>query len=177
LSYSNNSTGNSITVNLATGTATGFTSIFNIENVTGSRNANTLVGNNLANNLIGGAGKDILTSGLGGDTFGVTNLAHSSLASFDHITDLEVSTDSIDGAVAIAAGGVADLGGVASLNATSIGTVLTVTTFGANQAATFTVGSRTFLALNNAVAGFQAGNDGIIEITGYGGNLANLAII
>lgn len=56
-----------LTVNLATGTATGFASIAGIENVTGSNGNDTLTGNDGNNVLIGGSGDDILTGGNGDD--------------------------------------------------------------------------------------------------------------
>jgi hypothetical protein len=56
-----------VTVNLATGTASGFTSISSIENVTGNGGADTLIGNAGANALVGGAGVDSLNGGAGGD--------------------------------------------------------------------------------------------------------------
>ncbi|MEY4746426.1 MAG: hypothetical protein RLZZ442_1018, partial [Cyanobacteriota bacterium] len=37
--------------------------------------------------------------------------------------------------------------------------------------------TRTFVALNDAVAGFQATGDALIEITGYAGDLRGLAVI
>jgi Ca2+-binding RTX toxin-like protein len=66
-----------ISVNLATGSASGFTSIANIENVTGGSGNDTLVGNASANTLNGGAGNDDLTGtgndqligGAGNDTY------------------------------------------------------------------------------------------------------------
>ena len=52
---------------------------------------------------------------------------------------------------------------------------------GASGAATFTLGSgstaRTFVALNDGVAGFQATADTLLEITGYAGDLRGLAVI
>jgi len=58
---------------------------------------------------------------------------------------------------------------------------LTATASAANRAATFsfadTAGPRTFLAINDATAGFSATNDAIVEITGFSGSLANLALI
>jgi endoglucanase len=51
----------------------------------------------------------------------------------------------------------------------------------ANGAATFSLGAtggtRTFLALSDGVAGFQAVNDAIVEISGFSGSLAALAIV
>jgi Ca2+-binding RTX toxin-like protein len=72
LSYAN-STG-AVTVNLATGTASGFTSIAGVEDVLGGNNNDTLIGDALANVLNGAAGNDTITGGLGNDTLlGGTN--------------------------------------------------------------------------------------------------------
>jgi Ca2+-binding RTX toxin-like protein len=57
-----------VTVNLATGAASGFTSIANIENVTGGSGNDTLTGDANVNNLNGGAGNDTLDGGGGADT-------------------------------------------------------------------------------------------------------------
>jgi Ca2+-binding RTX toxin-like protein len=57
-----------VTVNLATGAASGFASIAGIENVTGGAGADTLTGNSGANALTGGGGNDTLVGGLGNDT-------------------------------------------------------------------------------------------------------------
>ena len=57
-----------VTVSLATGSASGFTSIAGIENVTGGSGNDTLTGDGLVNNLNGGAGNDTLDGGLGNDT-------------------------------------------------------------------------------------------------------------
>ena len=73
------------------------------------------------------------------------------------------------------------LGAVSELTQSGIQAVLTTTKFVASGAATFTFGSgataRTFLALNDATAGFSATTDGILEITGYSGSLVNLAVV
>ena len=57
-----------MTVNLTTGTASGFTSIAGIENVTGGSGNDTLTGNASANTLSGGIGNDTLVGGGGNDT-------------------------------------------------------------------------------------------------------------
>lgn len=98
LSYSNNAVGNVVSVNLSAGTATGFTAIANIENVTGSRGADTLIGDAGANILVGGGGTDFLTGGAGGDTFryaAITDLTTVANTS-DRITDFEDGLDKID---------------------------------------------------------------------------------
>lgn len=57
----------SVTVNLATGAASGFISIANFENATGGSGADLLIGNDGANTLSGGVGDDHLLGGLGSD--------------------------------------------------------------------------------------------------------------
>ncbi|MGD1930636.1 MAG: bluetail domain-containing putative surface protein [Leptolyngbyaceae cyanobacterium] len=111
------------------------------------------------------------------------------------LSAVEATVDMIDGPFAIAAGAVQEVGTVATLNPEKIEEVLTEETFASEGAATFTIEGvltedlsasmgaaakpedRTFLALNDEVAGFQAANDAVIEITGYSGSLANLVII
>ena len=56
-----------LTVDLGAGTATGFTAIAGIENVTGSTGTDTLTGDGNANTLDGGTGADALYGGGGGD--------------------------------------------------------------------------------------------------------------
>ncbi|MBW6507703.1 MAG: calcium-binding protein [Rhodobacteraceae bacterium] len=56
-----------VTVDLGAGTASGFTSIASIENVTGTNNADVLTGNAANNALTGGSGNDTLTGGAGND--------------------------------------------------------------------------------------------------------------
>jgi Ca2+-binding RTX toxin-like protein len=148
----------------------------------------TLVGGGGSDTLIGGAGADVLTGGAGGggdtvsDTFRITTLSDSLLAGFDRITDLVIGSDKIDGPTAVSAANLKDgLGPVAALSQSAIQAVLTPTTFAKSGAATFTVVSgattRTFLALNDATAGFLATTDALVEITGYSGSLANLAVV
>jgi Ca2+-binding RTX toxin-like protein len=57
-----------VAVNLASHSASGFSSITGIENVTGGAGADTLIGDGLDNALNGGAGNDTLSGGLGVDT-------------------------------------------------------------------------------------------------------------
>ncbi|MFN7525962.1 MAG: bluetail domain-containing putative surface protein [Dolichospermum sp.] len=39
--------------------------------------------------------------------------------------------------------------------------------FGANAAALFTIGTKSYVAINDSTDGFNALNDAIVEITGY----------
>ena len=149
----------------------------NVDLITGDRGANRLVGNGGNDILTGLGGKDLLTGGAGADTF-VFGYGDSLLSGFDQITDLAIGVDAIDGWAASAVKGV---GRATSLNANELGKLLFGNNFLANGAAAFVVGStggdRTFLALNDAQVGFQAGKDLLVEITGFSGNLSNLAIV
>ncbi len=138
-----------------------------------------LIGTAGNNVLIGGAGGDLLTGGAGANTFVYQTLTDSQLPnqSRDWITDFKIGTDLIDGPNAVAANQLVQAGDAAAMSQNAIAAVLTTGSFVANGAATFTNAGRTYLALNNSTAGFQAASDSIIDITGYSGNLANLAII
>ena len=144
--------------------------------------SNQIVGDANANTLTATAAKDAIT-GLGGsDTFRFTALSSSILTSFDRITDFAIGTDILDGPNAVSAASIGTLGAVSALDSTSISAVLTTSTFVANGAATFLYGdpsglSRSFIALNDATAGYQSGSDALIEITGYAGLLNSLQII
>jgi T1SS-143 domain-containing protein len=61
-------TSDAVSVNLANGAATGFTSISNIENVTGGDGNDTLIGSSVANVINGGNGNDTIRGGGGNDT-------------------------------------------------------------------------------------------------------------
>lgn len=64
-----------------------------------------------------------------------------------------------------------------ALTQDAIDDVLTAGTFAANGAATFSVESQTFLALNKGTSGFQAATDAVIELVEFTGALTDLAII
>jgi hypothetical protein len=103
----------------------------------------------------------------------------STARTFDRITDFSIGSDILDGPGATRV--VKNLGGVKALTDTALGSLLNTTNFAARAAATFTFGSaasvRTFVGINDEIAGFNASKDAIIEITGYTGSLATLAIV
>ena len=146
------------------------------DQLTGGAGTDTLRGGLGDDLLVGGTGADTLTGGLGIDTFRFA-LADSPLAGFDTITDLKIDTDRIDGPTAVSAATLRELGAVTALTQDKIDDVLTVGTFAANGAATFSLGSRTFLALNDGTAGFQESTDVVIELVGVTGSLTDLAIL
>ncbi|WP_254446949.1 lectin-like protein [Dolichospermum sp. UHCC 0259] len=121
--------------------------------------------------LAGGLGQDTLTGGPGADTFDYRNLADSVLGSFDVITDFNAKSGNDLFLVSTARSVFNNVGTVATLDAAGIAAKLTNTNFTANSAAQFTFGSRTFVAINDATAGFSATTDAIIEVTGLAGSL------
>ncbi|MDB9537124.1 SBBP repeat-containing protein [Dolichospermum planctonicum CS-1226] len=122
--------------------------------------------------LTGGLGTDTLTGGLGNDSFVYTDLTHSLLAGIDSIKDFNNSTETDRFVVSTARSVFNTVGVVTGLNATAIGNALTITNFGANAAALFTIGSKRYVAINDSTAGFNASTDAIVEITGYKGTLS-----
>ena len=159
---------------------------FGNDTLSGGAGDDFLLGGGGNDSLIGGRGIDILTGSNGSDTFqfaaGDALISRTPNISFDRITDFAIGTDSFDGVYAVTAANLNKLRlGGAMLTSASIDNLLSAATFKASGAAAFTFGKgaglRTFVALNDATAGFQAGNDNIVEITGYSGTLANLAII
>jgi hypothetical protein len=128
--------------------------------------------------LIGGTGQDFLIGGPGANTFLFQSLTHSLLPGPgpDHIRDFKVGVDRIGGPNSVEASDVVQAGEVWNLTTRAIRRVLTNENLAPNGAATFTVKGRTYLLLNDRRAGFQPVSDAIIDITGYTGNLSDLAI-
>ena len=135
----------------------------------------TLFGNLGNDVLVGNAGADLLRGYAGVDTFVITRFSQSRLGSRDHIQDFTIGIDILKGINPVASIDVEQLGTVSALNEISLQQLLSET-FDANTAATFTLGTRTFLALNDNFDGFSADSDAVIEITGFSGNLADLKI-
>jgi len=144
-------------------------------------------GGNAADVLTLLSGVDALTGANGADRFVLPSLASGLVGSgqtpvFDRITDFQMGEDVLDAPVAIASGQIKDLGTIQALSTTHLGRLLNSAAFPALGAAVFRqqdpqIGERTFVALNDAKAGFSARSDALIEITGYSGNLSNLAIV
>ncbi|GCL41010.1 beta strand repeat-containing protein [Dolichospermum planctonicum] len=164
----------------------------NVENLTltgaaaingiGNAANNVITGNGANNTLTGGLGKDTLTGGLGVDRFDYRVLADSVFSNninnsnFDVITDFNATNNNDLFLVSTARSTVVpNAGSVIALNTASITAKLTPTAFIANSAAQFTFGTgantRTFVAINDATAGFNATTDAIIEVTGLIGTL------
>jgi Ca2+-binding RTX toxin-like protein len=159
--------------------------------IIGNRGDNTLNGGLGKDTLIGGAGEDfltgsagadLLTGGEGNDTFSFVTLKDSLMSSFNVITDY-ASGDRIDAVASVNAGVPmtlsASIGQASGLSDFEIAAVLTSDTFAANSAVAFTVAgqSGTFVAFNDATAGFQSANDSIVQLQNYtigGGNTISI---
>ncbi|QSV56496.1 MAG: calcium-binding protein [Dolichospermum sp. UKL201] len=180
--------GGPINANLATGVvsfpgnSTLTDTLISIENLIGTAGNDTIYGSTADNDLRGGAGNDLLTGGIGKDTltgglgadrFDYRNLADSvfNTFTFDVITDFNATAGNDLFVVSTARSVFSNAGNVAALDATSIAAILTNTTFTANSAAQFSIGSRTFVAINDTTAGFSSTTDAIIEVTGLTGTL------
>ena len=139
--------------------------------ITGNSAANILNGGAGNDILTGGAGKDTLTGGLGSDRFVYKTLSDSLLANFDVIKDFNANANNDLFLVSTARSRFTNVGAVATLDNTGISNKLTTANFGANSVAQFSFGTRSFVAINNATAGFSQNTDAIIEITGLTGTL------
>ena len=144
------------------------------DRVLGGTGTDSLNGAGGDDTLLGGGGLDTLTGGSGADRFDYNTLSDGALAVsststllFERITDFVIGQDLIDVATPPPSGSFRNLGAQSSLTSSSISTLLNSGTFLANGAATFNFGTRTFLALNNNVAGFSSASDAVLEITGY----------
>jgi Ca2+-binding RTX toxin-like protein len=192
LSYAGSTS--SVTVDLGSNTASGFTAIANIENVTGGTGNDTLRGSAVANVLNGGAGTDRLTGGGAADTF-VFQFGQSSVGAPDWITDFEIGSDRIDllSTTGRSLGTPTPFTRAADFVANAFTTLTSIVTgvftdangatagnqsLGNNAAALVQVtgsGSTvgTYLVVNTG-AGFQADTDLVINITGHTGTLPGL---
>ena len=139
----------------------------------GNALAQTLNGNEGNNRLEGAGGIDSVTGGDGADTFAYSSLLDSLIGGtskaprFESITDFDLRYDQID-APGNSARAVAMLGSVgAALTTSAITTLLNRSDFAASAAACFSFGNRTFLGVNDTVAGFSSAQDAVIEITGF----------
>jgi Ca2+-binding RTX toxin-like protein len=126
---------------------------------------------------VGGNDKDILTGGSGSDQFTYTDLSQSLLTNYDVITDYSIG-DQIDApSYIVAATLTTPVGNAASLSEAAISAVLSSGVFTANSAAAFKVSdlAGTFIAFNDAVAGFNSENDSLIFLKNY--TLGSVSIV
>ena len=169
--------------------------VLNGLSITGNAGNNSLKGTAFADSFVGNAGIDIITAqagadvitggtgldqlsgGADADTFTYATLADAVVGgtttarTFEKITDFQIGLDKIDLLGTTALRPVKVLGTVTALSDAAIGALLNVTSpaanFAANTASTFTFGTSTYLAINDATAGYASATDAIIDITGY----------
>jgi hypothetical protein len=140
----------------------------------GNQRNNTLTGNSSNNRLTGLLGADVLTGGgnTDSDVFAYTSLQDSLLGTgqaFDRITDFH-RNDRLSAPPSIAKIRLTrSLGHAPALEEASITSLLTTTTFRANSMAAFTASGYqgTFIAMNDARAGFQADTDALVFLQNY----------
>jgi hypothetical protein len=135
----------------------------------------TLYGGSQADTLYGGLGADRLEGGAGADTYWYRAVAESTGANFDTIEGFNAASDRID--LQFEVGGIANVLSQGSLSTSSFDADLAAAmngVLGVGQAALFTASAgtlagHTFAIIDaNGQAGYQAGQDYVIE-------LANLA--
>ena len=114
----------------------------------------------------------MLTGGSGADTFDYTNMNEAlwnGWSSFERITDFVVGVDTMD--VNTIPATIQTLGSTTALTTVAIGNLLNSATFAANNVATFTYNNaattRSFIAFNDATAGFNSCTDALVEISGF----------
>jgi Ca2+-binding RTX toxin-like protein len=154
----------------------------------GDAGNDTLQGNGGQDRLDGGLGADVLSGGSENDTF-FFRFQHSPLATPDRILDFAIGADKIDLLTATGAAlpqpsafSRASNSAATSLpsllsavyrdaNGASSGNQALATNSAALVVATAASIAGTYLVINDAVAGFQASNDLVVNITGYTGSL------
>ena len=108
-----------MTVNLGTPSATGFTSVAGIENVTGGSGNDSLTGDFNANTLTGGAGNDTLIGGAGTDTAAYAATVTSSMLTDDGLGHFVVTTGGAEGADTLS--GIEKIDGAGAANILLVG--------------------------------------------------------
>jgi Ca2+-binding RTX toxin-like protein len=136
--------------------------------------SNVITGNGNNNRLYGMLGADVLTGGgvSDADVYAYNSLSESLLgsgSSFDQVTDFNPNDRFLAPLVVETDRLTSSLGNATSLTAASISGLLTTTSFLANSVAAFTSSdyTGTFVAMNDATAGYQAGTDAIILLRNY----------
>ncbi|MEB3173846.1 MAG: calcium-binding protein, partial [Cyanobacteriota bacterium] len=123
--------------------------------------------------LSGGLGKDTLTGGNDSDTFDYRNLGDSLLSGFDVITDFNAAEDKL-WVSQLPTLFTANAGSVSKLNGTQIQALLTPAILAnPGDSAVFNFRNQVFVAINDGMAGYQAGSDALIKlaISGLSGSL------
>ncbi|HEY1630082.1 MAG TPA: calcium-binding protein [Rhizomicrobium sp.] len=147
--------------------------------ITGGAGADTLIGGNNVDRFTGGGGADRFTGGGGGDLFLYNAVSDSTSTTYDHISDFNAAQDFIHLPVAVTGIDPTIMGGVvnaASFDA-NLASVVSSTVLLAHHAMLLQPGGgdlhgHLFLVVDaNGVAGYQASQDLVVEVTGMTGAL------
>ena len=157
------------------------------DRLTGLAGDDALDGGKGKDTLTGGAGSDDLTGRGGRDIFRFESLSDSTLKNLDHITDFNTKQDQIDAPEAIAHDSIVDLGAIKRPTTRFFKKSFSKEKqsessfyFEPNTAAILTTtaaNAQTLLVINDEIAGFNVNKDAVIDITGFRGNIGNLAIV
>lgn len=143
--------------------------------ITGSSKADVIIGGSGDDTITGGAGNDTLTGGAGKDTFKIDNVT---AAGIDTITDFAAGTDKIQ---FVAATAITDKGTLSSVTFADFDAALASFASGGANATTATAGGvyvftygtdKYALIEDGSNAGYLAGEDAVVKITGHTGTLA-----
>lgn len=151
---------------------------------TGTDQADIIVGGSGADTITGGKGNDVLTGNGGADKFVTTNVT---AAGTDWIKDFVAGTDKIyasnNTTGTTNASAIVDKGALStSTYATLDAAIASFASAGANATTAkytyvFTYGTDTYALIDIATAGYVAGDDAIVKLTGITGTLAVTDII
>jgi hypothetical protein len=124
--------------------------------------------------IYGAGGADTLTGSqsLGAadsDKFGLQRFSDSPLSAYDVITDFSRADAILAPAGSLNASLKTVVGGIASLNAASLTTLLPSSSFAPKTSAAFRVNNLTgtFVAINDSTPGFQPNLDAVIRLSNY----------
>ena len=150
----------------------------------GGHGSDTLIGGAGNDSFQGGNGADTMTGGAGGDLYFFETVGESTGATFDRITDFNTATDHLYFGHAVAHIDPTVTGGaVAASNFDAkVAAAVGATYLNAGDAVLFKpsagylTGHTLLIVDHNGVAGYQAGADYVVDITGMTGTLTTASI-
>ena len=174
----------SLTADLSTGSVqsddTGIDYLTGIEHLISGQADDVLIGNQQGNRLRGGLGADQLTGGAGNDVFIYPTLLDSIFRSQDHITDFNVSSDSLSLPKSVVPTILPPIKTEGVASESRLVSLLPSSRFQANTVAclVFTQANQnqTYLVVNDAFAGFQPLGDCVIDLSGLTGPIERLVL-
>jgi Ca2+-binding RTX toxin-like protein len=150
----------------------------------GGHGSDTLIGGAGNDSFQGGNGADTMTGGAGGDLYFFENVAESTGATFDRITDFNAASDHLYFGHAVAhIDPTITSGAVAASNFDAkVAAAVGASHLNAGDAVLFKpsagylTGHTLLIVDHNGVAGYQAGADYVVDITGMTGTLTTASI-